>query len=119
MRQRSLRATLLDAALRMRSQGGNVALVFGLTLPVVVGGAAFGVETSYWYLRDVQLQSEADAAAYAGAVEKRGGSSTATVKSAATSVAVGNGFDSGSGTITVNVPPASGGFQNATAVEVV
>ncbi|TIU61412.1 MAG: hypothetical protein E5W15_32155, partial [Mesorhizobium sp.] len=46
-------------------KGGNVATIFALTLPVVVGGAGLGVETSYWYYSSLKLQSTADAAAYA------------------------------------------------------
>jgi Flp pilus assembly protein TadG len=30
-------------------QRGNVAILFALFLPVIVGGAGFGVETTYWY----------------------------------------------------------------------
>jgi Flp pilus assembly protein TadG len=28
---------------------GNVAIMFALFLPVIIGGAGFGVETTYWY----------------------------------------------------------------------
>ena len=53
---------------------GNVAMIFALALPLVVGGAGFGVETTYWYYRSVELQAAADAAAHAGAIERRAGS---------------------------------------------
>jgi Flp pilus assembly protein TadG len=103
----------------LKSNRGNVAIIFGLTLPIVIGGAGLGVETSYWYLRDVQLQAAADAAAYAGAIQKRSGSTNATVTTVATGLATSNGFDSSSGTIAVNVPPTSGPNQAALAVEVI
>jgi hypothetical protein len=77
------------------------------------------VETSYWYLRDVQLQAAADHAAFVGAVEKRSGSNYATFKAAAETVATGNGWDSGLGTITVNSPPTSGTNMTPLAVEVI
>jgi hypothetical protein len=99
-------------------RGANVAIVFGLTLPVVIGGAGMGVETSYWYLRHAQLQAAADAAAYAGAIEKRAGHSNSVVTSAATTIASQNSFDPGAGTITVHSPPTSGSHENALAVEV-
>ena len=41
---------------------------------LVVGAAELGVETSYWYYADLKLQATADAAAYAGALEKIQGS---------------------------------------------
>ncbi|TIY10354.1 MAG: hypothetical protein E5V16_12455, partial [Mesorhizobium sp.] len=53
--------------LRRRCLGtsGNVAIIFALSLPIVVGGAGLGVETSYWYYSSLKLQAVADAAAYA------------------------------------------------------
>ena len=50
----------------LSSARGNVALMFALMLPLVIGGAAFGVETTIWYLARLKLQDQADAAAYAG-----------------------------------------------------
>ncbi|MER8955396.1 hypothetical protein NKH98_22120, partial [Mesorhizobium sp. M0833] len=35
--------------LRRTGKSGNVATIFALSLPIVVGGAGLGVETSYWY----------------------------------------------------------------------
>ncbi|AZO07625.1 MAG: hypothetical protein E5V91_30245 [Mesorhizobium sp.] len=98
-------------------KGGNVATIFALTLPVVVGGAGLGVETSYWYYSSLKLQSTADAAAYAGAVEKSWGSDTATITSAATTSATSNGL--GTGTIIVHTPPTSGAYTAKKAVEVI
>ena len=104
---------------RFRRDDGNVAILFGLTLPILIGGAAFGVETSYWYYKDLQLQASADAAAYAGAVEKRSGSDTSLVKAAAMTMAAANGFDPSIGTIAVNTPPLDGPNQAKQAVEVI
>ncbi|TPI12523.1 hypothetical protein FJW06_17025 [Mesorhizobium sp. B4-1-3] len=97
--------------------GGNVATIFALTLPVVVGGAGLGVETSYWYYSSLKLQAIADAAAYAGALEKIQGSDMTTITAAASSSAASNGL--GSGTIVVNTPPTSGPNTGKKAVEVI
>ncbi|MBZ9849261.1 pilus assembly protein TadG-related protein [Mesorhizobium sp. CA14] len=98
-------------------KGGNVATIFALTLPVVVGGAGLGVETSYWYYSSLKLQAIADAAAYAGALEKIAGSNTDAITTAATSSAASNGL--GAGTIVVNTPPTSGPNTAKKAVEVI
>lgn len=100
-----------------RSTGANVATIFALTLPIVVGAAGFGVETSYWYYNSLRLQAMADAAAYAGALEKVSGSDKPTIIAAATQSAASNGL--GSGTIVVNTPPASGPNMAKKAVEVI
>ena len=46
---------------------GNVSIIVALCLPMVIGGAAFGIEVGYWRYDQVRLQQAADAAAYAGA----------------------------------------------------
>src|SRR3954452_12219553 len=83
---------------------GNIAVIFALTLPIVVGGAGLGVETSYWYYSSLKLQAVADAAAYAGALEKISGSDKPTIISAATLSAATNHFDPSTGTIQVFTP---------------
>lgn len=100
-----------------RGTSANVATIFALTLPIVVGAAGFGVETSYWYYNSLKLQATADAAAYAGALEQISGSDKPTIVAAATQSAATNGL--GSGTIVVNTPPASGPNMAKKAVEVI
>ncbi|WP_189350144.1 MULTISPECIES: pilus assembly protein TadG-related protein [unclassified Mesorhizobium] len=100
-----------------RGEGGNVAIVFAFTLPIVVGGAGLGVETSYWYYSSLKLQATADAAAYAGALEKIQGSDTGAITTAATQSATDNGL--GNGSITVHTPPTSGPNTAKKAVEVI
>lgn len=100
-----------------RSTRANVATIFALSLPIVVGAAGFGVETSYWYYSSLKLQATADAAAYAGALEQISGSDKPTIIAAATRSAATNGL--GSGTIVVNTPPVSGPNTAKKAVEVV
>jgi len=100
-----------------RNTRANVATIFALSLPIVVGAAGFGVETSYWYYNSLKLQATADAAAYAGALEQISGSDKPTIIAAATQSAATNGL--GSGTIVVNTPPASGPNTAKKAVEVI
>ncbi|TPK81728.1 hypothetical protein FJ934_04890 [Mesorhizobium sp. B2-4-12] len=100
-----------------RGTSANVATIFALTLPIVVGAAGFGIETSYWYYNSLKLQATADAAAYAGALEQISGSDKPTITAAATQSAASNGL--GSGTIVVNTPPASGPNTAKKAVEVI
>lgn len=103
----------------LRRRDGNVAIIAALAMPLVVGGAGFGVDSLYWYFRDLELQAAADAAAYAAAMEMRAGRGESTVIAAAGREADANGFDPTLGTMTVNTPPAIGAFQQPQAVEVV
>ncbi|WP_172373566.1 pilus assembly protein TadG-related protein [Mesorhizobium sp. NZP2234] len=110
------RIRLMATGIR-RSTRANVATIFALSLPIVVGAAGFGVETSYWYYNSLRLQATADAAAYAGALEQISGSDKPTIVAAATQSAASNGL--GSGTIVVNTPPVSGPNTAKKAVEVI
>src|SRR5262245_469645 len=114
-----LLARLAHSVRRFHGEGANVVIIFGLSLPIIIGGAGLAVETSYWYVKDVQLQAAADAAVYTAAVEKRSGSSSDVIRAAATVTATGNGYDSAIGTMTINSPPTSGPNQVATAIEVI
>ncbi|MER8461070.1 pilus assembly protein TadG-related protein [Mesorhizobium sp. M1300] len=108
------------SSLRRRlGNNGNVAVVFALSLPVIVGGAGFGVETSYWYYSSLKLQAVADAAAYAGALEKVSGSDKSAIVSAVALSAASNGFAASAGTIEVFTPPSSGPNVAQKAVEVI
>lgn len=71
---------------------GNVAILFALFLPVIIGAAGFGVETTYWYYKRLALQSAADAAAYSAALEQRSGANTSEVTTVATLSVAKNGF---------------------------
>jgi hypothetical protein len=110
---------MLSILKSFKTTSGSVAIIFSLSLPIVIGGAGLGAEISYWYYKSLQLQAEADAAAYAGGIEKRSGSGSDAVTTLATSVAVANGFLSNIGTIEVHAPPTSGPNQNTHSVEVI
>jgi Flp pilus assembly protein TadG len=81
---------------------GNVSILVALCLPVLMGGAAYGIEVGYWRYDQVRLQQAADAAAYAGAVVKRAGGTDYT--GAATTAATTDGYNSTTDSITVNAP---------------
>jgi Flp pilus assembly protein TadG len=81
---------------------GSVAIIAALTLPLVIGGAAFGIEVGYWRYDQVRVQQASDAAAYAAAVVKRSGG--ADLSGAATASATSNGYSSTSDTLAVNAP---------------
>lgn len=101
-------------------RNANVAILFAVSMPMVVGGSAFAVETGYWYLRDRQLQGAADAAAYAGGLENRAGKDGARIRTVASTEAAKNGFDPSAGSFAAYNAPVSGAWAgDATAVEVV
>lgn len=60
-----------------------------------------GTEAGLWYLTERKVQSAADMAAYTGALEYRSGAKFATVYSEGETSATDNGFDSGTGTLTM------------------
>ena len=95
---------------------GLTAVTFALSLPVIVGSAALGVEVGFWFFEERRLQTAADLAANAGAVVLRSGGSRNAMVGAAAEEAAENGYIPG--TITVNTPPTSGPNQNGRAVEV-
>jgi Flp pilus assembly protein TadG len=88
---------------------GNVAIMFALFLPVIVGAAGFGVETTYWYYKRLALQSAADAAAYSAAIEKRSGADTDEVITVAKLSVSKNGFTEPETTINVTPQSVNGG----------
>jgi putative Flp pilus-assembly TadE/G-like protein len=117
-RTRFFMGEFVSRLLGSKGTSGNVAVIFAFTLPIVVGGAGLGVETSFWYYSSLKLQAVADAAAYAGALEKVAGSDNPTIIAASKLSATTNGFPA-AGTIQVNTPPASGPNTANKAVEVI
>ena len=103
----------------LKRRDGNVAMIFALATPMIVGGAAFSVETSYDYYKHQKLAAAADASAYAAALDLAAGSAQSTVQQTATTTATANGWVSSSGTIQVNTPPSTGSHTNTSAVEVI
>jgi Flp pilus assembly protein TadG len=104
----------------LSSRRGNVALIFALASPLVIGSAALSVETTYWYFKQHQLQAAADDAAFAAGQELRNGSPQAVVNTAALNAATQNGYNNSIGTITVQTPPSTGPYAgNSSAVSVI
>ena len=101
----------------LRETKGNIAIVTALMVPLLAGAAGFGVETAFWYHKDLELQQAADKSAYAAAIEKRAGSNTSKILSQATYVATENGYQPG--TLAVHYPPSAGAYIGDTkAIEV-
>ncbi len=86
--------------------------------PILVGFCGLGADAGYWYFRQRDLQGAADIAAYNGTMALRDGNSQSTVTTVSTTGATNNGWNSAHGSITVNMPPTSGGHQNNQSVEV-
>jgi Flp pilus assembly protein TadG len=74
------------------SRRGSVSVVVALTLPIVLGVAALGLDAGLLYLQRRQAQSAADAGALAGAYALSNGSSFSTAQSAAIAVGSQNGI---------------------------
>lgn len=97
-------------------------LTFMVVVPVLAGVVALGVETGQLYRVKRQMQSAADAAAIAGAMDRISGKTTTEIVASARYEAQRNGFADGvsSVSVTVNSPPTSGSNINTTgAVEVI
>jgi hypothetical protein len=103
----------------LRGRAGNVAIISTLMMPILVGLAGLGIETSMWYQRQRELQGAADIAAYGAALVRKDGGSASDVTTSATSDAITNGWKQAIGTIAVHSPPTSGAYQNARSVEVI
>jgi Flp pilus assembly protein TadG len=107
---------------RLKHDDRGSVLAFLAVLPVLAGAVAIGVETGQLYRMKRQMQSSADAAALAGAVDRMGGKDNTVVTATAQYEAGRNGFTDGTNnvTVTVNAPPVSGPNVGTTgAVEVI
>jgi hypothetical protein len=103
----------------LRARDGNVAIMTALLIPLLVGFAGLGFETSMWYERQRELQGAADIAAYGAAIVRKGGGTESDATTSATADAVTNGWKQTSGSIAVHSPPSTGSYQNAQSVEVI
>lgn len=98
---------------------GNVAIIAGLSMTMLMGFCGIAIDTGYWFDQARILHGAADIAAYNAAVALNEGGRGATLTTAATTAASANGWNSANGTITVNNPPASGSENTADSVEVI
>jgi hypothetical protein len=83
-------------------RSGNVAVVTALALPVLIGAAGLGVETSYWYLTQRSMQNAADSAAVAAATI-----GDPNFEAEAKAVASAYGYEHGKGNLSVSVSKAA------------
>jgi hypothetical protein len=95
---------------RRHGERGSILMLGALTMTVLLAFAGLALDASYMYFHKRNMQTAADAGAYAGALEKLRGSTDAEVLTAAYKDTAMNGFANGTGnvTVTVNTPPASG-----------
>src|SRR5258708_38014730 len=52
-----------------RDDRANIAILFGLLAPVLIGALGLGMETSWWYQTQRDMQNAADEAAIAAATD--------------------------------------------------
>jgi hypothetical protein len=98
---------------------GASLVVFTVALPVIIGLLGVTIEAGYWYKSKKDLLLMADLAAYSGAMEFQEQDNPEAVISAKVD-AVMNGYDFDAGALTVNSPPLTGPYKDATkAVEVI
>lgn len=101
------------------SNSGNVAIIAGLSMTMLVGFCGLGIDTGYWFYQQRQLQGAVDIAAFDAATALNAGSSVSDAGALAKSAAASNGWNSVNGTITINSPPTSGTHQTTNSVEVI
>jgi hypothetical protein len=82
----------IAAACVRRDRRASVALLVGMTAPVLVMALGLGVEVSRWSTAKVELQSIADGAAYAGAMNYMASGAAHTAALAAANLAWINGI---------------------------
>ena len=114
---------LLRAALRLGvNRDGAVLTIYALFLPLLLGVLGLGLETGIWYTAKRNMQTQADAAALSGAMERgKGHPEYEVVSAAALKEAQRNGFvNTSPNTIAINNPPTSGpNAGDQAAVEVI
>ena len=93
-----------------RAENGAAAIYVALAIPAFVGAGGLAVDVASWYSTKRTMQSGADAAAYAAALElARHGLDQAPDLAAMQAVADDAAGRNGVGTtVTLNVPPLSG-----------
>lgn len=87
--------------MRFMDRKGSVAVITALTMPMAVASVGFGIEAGYDHFLQSRLQQAADAAAFAGGVELRRGSSLDVVTAAADAAARQSGLNPATDTVKV------------------
>lgn len=86
-----------------KDKRGASAIIFAISLPVLIGFIGLGAEVGLWYLTERKIQSQADMAAYTSALTLRSGGSTSDVYIDGKQSAVNNGFDASKSTIAITI----------------
>ena len=105
-----------------RDERGVSAIIIGIGLTIMMGGAGLAIDIGLWYNDKRVAQGAADSAAYSAAVDYGAGDTATGATSAAKAIAAQYGLTDGSGgvTVTVNQPPKSGpNTGNSSALEVI
>ncbi len=79
-----------------RNTRANIAIMFGLLAPVLIGGMGLAMESAYWYVDQRGMQNAADAAALAAATD-----GTSNYQSTVNAVAAQYGYTNGANGTTV------------------
>jgi Flp pilus assembly protein TadG len=114
-----LRISLIGArtfARLRRDRRGNVAMMFAIMAPVLIGGLGMGMESAYWYYDQRNLQNASDAAAIAAA-----GDATVNYAAVAGAVAGTYGYTNGANGVTVtstNAAPCPAGGNTCYRVSI-
>src|SRR5690349_11186963 len=93
---RAVRACAARLGRLRRDRRGNIAIMFGLMSPVLIGGMGLAMESAYWYVDQRGMQNAADAAALAAASD-----ATSNYQSSVNAVAAQYGFANNVGGATV------------------
>jgi Flp pilus assembly protein TadG len=105
---------------KLRDESGNVLVLVALCMTVLMGFTALAVDVGLMFRAKRELQTVADAAATAGALEYYNTNSGAGVSTASAAAATANGVTNGVGgaVVTVTSPVTSGAHTGPGTVEV-
>src|SRR5215469_5171425 len=81
----------------MAASGANVAIMFAIMTPLLLGGLGLGAETSLWYVDQRNMQNASDAAALAAATD-----ASTNYASVANAITAQYGYQNGVNGLTVS-----------------
>jgi Flp pilus assembly protein TadG len=105
-----------------RNEQGVSAVVIGIGLTIMMGGAGLAIDIGLWYNDKRVAQGAADSAAFSAAVDYAAGDTATGAAAAAKAITAQYGMTNGSNgvTVTVNQPPRTGSnSSNSSAIEVI
>src|SRR5277367_6294440 len=94
-----------------RERRGSITVMAAIMFPVLIGVSGLGAEYGYGLLTRVENQRTADLAAYSGALAYNTSSSTTTMNSAVSNIAVLNGYASSAAVASLVTSPTGDGHQ--------